>query len=59
MTQEDLCFTSAVKKAQAGGQPAKPMGWNALTYPFNLTGNPAANRGIKGGTLWVLFEVKN
>ena len=36
-------FVIDTRPQEIGGQPAKPMGWNAFTYPFNLTGNPAAS----------------
>ena len=36
-------FDIDTRPQEIGGLPAKPMGWNAFTYPFNLTGNPAAS----------------
>ncbi len=36
-------FVIDTRPQEIGGQPAQPMGWNAFTYPFNLTGNPAAS----------------
>ena len=36
-------FVVDTRPQEIGGQPAKPMGWNPFTYPFNLTSNPAAS----------------
>lgn len=51
-SQHDLLLTPTVAvppfpigeaPKQIAGVPIEPLGWIPFTYPFNLTGNPAAN----------------